>query len=150
MLCYTGFRVSEFLQLTRFSYHPEDGGYLQSGLKTDAGKNRIVPVHARIRPYLMEWMERGGETIICNEYGKPISSSLYREYFQAIMREIDVPNATPTGAGIRLPPGSTPPRLTRSQSSGSWDIPLNPTSQPTTRMRQSKNSEKLSACWHNI
>lgn len=95
MLCYTGFRVSEFLQLTRFSYHPEDGGYLQGGLKTDAGKNRIVPVHARIRPYLMEWMERGGETIICNEYGKPISSSLYRAYFQAIMREIDVPNATP-------------------------------------------------------
>lgn len=38
MLCYTGFRVSEFLQLTRFSYHPEDGGYLQGGLKTAAGK----------------------------------------------------------------------------------------------------------------
>lgn len=33
MLCYTGFRVSEFLQLTQFSYRPEDGGYLQGGLK---------------------------------------------------------------------------------------------------------------------
>ena len=75
MLCYTGFRVSEFLQLTRFSYHSEDGGYLQGGLKTDAGKNRIVPVHPKIRPYLTAWMAKGGETIICNDNGKPITSS---------------------------------------------------------------------------
>lgn len=54
MLCYTGFRVSKFLQLTPFSYHPEDGGYLQGGLKTEAGRNRIVPVHPKIRPYLAE------------------------------------------------------------------------------------------------
>lgn len=95
MLCYTGFRVSEFLQLTRFSYHPEDGGYLQGGLKTAAGKNRIVPVHPKIRPYLLARLEQGGDTIICGEDGAPISSLKYREHFNPIAEQIGAPNATP-------------------------------------------------------
>lgn len=95
MLCYTGFRVSEFLQLTRFSYHPEDGGYLQGGLKTSAGKNRIVPVHPKIRPYLFAWLAKGGETIICSDSGKPITSSTYRDYFHPLAEAIGAPAATP-------------------------------------------------------
>lgn len=95
MLCYTGFRVSEFLQLTQFSYHSEDGGYLQGGLKTEAGKNRIVPVHPKIRPYLAAWMEKGGETIICGDGGQPISPLRYREYFHPIAERLGAPDATP-------------------------------------------------------
>ena len=95
MLCYTGFRVSEFLQLTRFSYHPEDGGYLQGGLKTDAGRNRIVPVHPKIRPYLAHWLEKNGDTIICRDDGTAIYSKLYREYFKTVMEQIGAPDATP-------------------------------------------------------
>lgn len=95
MLCYTGFRVSEFLGLTRFSYHPEEGGYLQGGLKTDAGKNRIVPVHPKIRPYLNAWLAKGGETIICDDAGHAIPGTRYREYFADLMKQIGAPEATP-------------------------------------------------------
>ena len=96
MLCYTGFRVSEFLGLTKFNYHPEHGGYLQSGLKTEAGRNRIVPVHPKIRPYLIAWLKKGGETIICSEGGKPIRSDKYRDcYFKTVMEQIGLPQATP-------------------------------------------------------
>lgn len=95
MLCYTGFRVSEFLQLTQFSYHSEEGGYLLGGLKTAAGKNRIVPIHPKIRPYLAAWMEKGGETIICDAEGKPIPSLRYREYFRPIAERLGTPEATP-------------------------------------------------------
>lgn len=95
ILCYTGFRVSEFLSLTRFSFHPEEGGYLQGGLKTDAGKNRIVPVHLKIRRYLAAWLEKGGDTIICDEHGKAVSSTKYREHFQVIMEQIGASSATP-------------------------------------------------------
>lgn len=95
MLCYTGFRVSEFLQLTPFSYHTEDGGYLQGGLKTDAGKNRIVPVHPKIRPYLMTWLTKGGRTIICTTDGGPISPERYRENFRVIAHQLGAPEATP-------------------------------------------------------
>lgn len=95
MLCYTGFRVSEFLQLTRFSYHPEDGGYLQGGLKTDAGKNRIIPIHPKIRPYLDRWLARGGETVICNADGKALYSDQYRALFSPLMEKIGAVGATP-------------------------------------------------------
>ena len=95
MLCYTGFRVSEFLGLTRFSYHPEEGGYLRGGLKTEAGKNRIVPVHPKIRPYLNTWLAKGGETIICDDSGHAIPDTRYREYFADLMKQIGAPEATP-------------------------------------------------------
>lgn len=95
MLCYTGFRVSEFLQLTCFSYHLEEGGYLQGGLKSEAGKNRIVPVHPRIKPYLMKRIEYGGDTIICESDGSAISPARYREYFRLVVERLGVPDATP-------------------------------------------------------
>lgn len=95
ILCYTGFRITEFLTLTRFSYHPEDGGYLQGGLKTEAGRNRIVPIHPKIRPYLDRWLARNGDTIICDENGAAVDSDRYRAYFSALMKKIGIPNATP-------------------------------------------------------
>lgn len=95
MLCYTGFRISEFLSLTRFSYHPDGVGYLQGGLKTNAGRNRIVPVHPKIRPYLLSWLSRGGDTIICSSFGRPLSSDKYREIFAGLMEQIGAPEATP-------------------------------------------------------
>lgn len=95
MLCYTGFRVSEFLGLTRFSYHKEEGGYLQGGMKTEAGKNRIVPIHPKIKPYLLSWLVKGGDTIICDERGKKIPADVYREHFSVLMERIGLPEATP-------------------------------------------------------
>lgn len=95
MLCYTGFRISEFLSLTRFSYHQEDHGYLQGGNKTDSGKNRIVPVHPKIMPYLKSWMEKGGDTIICDEHGKQIPPEVYREHFAVLMEQIGAQGVTP-------------------------------------------------------
>lgn len=94
MLCYTGFRVSEFLALTRFSYNAKEG-YLQGGLKTEAGKNRIVPVHPTIAPYLRAWLAKGGERIICDESGGEISTHVYRAEFAKVAAEIGAPGATP-------------------------------------------------------
>ena len=94
MLCYTGFRISEFLELTRFSYHP-DGDYLQGGKKTDAGRDRIIPVHPKIKPYLMHWLSRGGNTIITRD-GAPIQSGWYRSVaFPPIAQALGIPDATP-------------------------------------------------------
>lgn len=95
MLCYTGFRITEFLTLTRFSYHA-DGEYLQGGVKTRAGKNRIVPVHPKIKPYLTRWLEKGGDTIICSEEGAEIPAQWYRQHaFAPIAEALGVQSATP-------------------------------------------------------
>lgn len=96
MLCYTGFRISEFLSLTADSYHPDEGGYLQGGKKTRAGKNRIVPVHPKIQPYLAAWLSKGGEAIICDSDGHAIHSQKYRmRIFHPLVEQIGLPEATP-------------------------------------------------------
>ena len=94
ILCYTGFRVSEFLGLTRFSYH-DDGNYLQGGMKTEAGRGRIIPVHPKVAPYLQKWLARSGDRIICDADGRPIPSYKYRELFSPVAKAIGYPQATP-------------------------------------------------------
>ena len=95
MLCYTGFRITEFLSLTPFDYHADEK-YLQGGIKTSAGKNRIVPVHPKIQPYLDYWLSKGGERIICEDDGRSITTHRYRRYyFNPIMQKIGLPEATP-------------------------------------------------------
>lgn len=94
ILCYTGFRISEFLNLTKFAYHAE-GDYLKGGMKTEAGRDRIVPVHPKIKPYLLKWIKKAGEYIICNESGGRIQYKTYCKYFSAVITEIGVPQATP-------------------------------------------------------
>ena len=94
MLCYTGFRISEFLSLTPFSYDKK-GDYLRGGMKTEAGKNRVVPVHPKIKPYLTRWLAMGGETIVCKE-GHKINPQAYRDHmFRPVMDAIGLPQATP-------------------------------------------------------
>lgn len=95
ILCYTGFRVTEFLTLKPDAYDPQKDT-LCGGLKTDAGRNRIVPVHPKIKPCLQSYLKRGGKTIICTPDGKPISSNKYRSaYFQPVMRQLGTEQATP-------------------------------------------------------
>lgn len=78
MLCYTGFRINEFLSLTRFSYDRENDT-LTGGIKTEAGKNRIVPVHPKIKPYLLCWIAKNGRTIVCRENGRAFSDRDFRD-----------------------------------------------------------------------
>ena len=94
ILCYTGFRISEFLALTRFSYHA-DGDYLQGGMKTAAGRDRIVPVHPKIKPYLAARLAQNGERIICDPAGHAVSTQVFRSRFTALMEQIGAAGATP-------------------------------------------------------
>jgi integrase len=78
MLCYTGWRIEEFLLLTKFSYDKEND-VLIGGIKSEAGKDRIVPVHSKIKPYLLKWIDKNGETIICREDGSKFPQQSFRE-----------------------------------------------------------------------
>ncbi len=51
ILIYTGMRISEFLGLTRFNVDMENG-VITGGVKTEAGKNRIIPIHEKIMPFI--------------------------------------------------------------------------------------------------
>lgn len=80
MMIYTGFRITEFLELTRFSVDFKEG-IITGGIKTDAGKNRTVPIHPKILQYMKAWYERNGQTLICDQNGRKISARKFREEF---------------------------------------------------------------------
>jgi integrase/recombinase XerD len=80
-LCYTGLRITEFVTLNKFQVHEIGNNYaLYGGIKTDAGENKIIPVHPKIKSILKTWMDKGGETIFCRPDGTPYTAHYFRNY----------------------------------------------------------------------
>lgn len=76
-MCYTGFRPSEFLALERSAYDPVNQT-LRGGAKTEAGKNRIVPVHPLIQAFVAERYLSGGKFLFSDSKGVPLTLDRFR------------------------------------------------------------------------
>lgn len=62
IMCYSGFRISEYKML-EINLEKK---YFCGGVKTAAGKNRIVPIHSAIFPFVKERIARYGKLLPCN------------------------------------------------------------------------------------
>lgn len=60
IMCYSGFRVSEYIGITA----DLDGGFFQGGLKTATGRNRVVPIHSAILPLLRKRLSAPNSVLI--------------------------------------------------------------------------------------
>lgn len=98
IMCYTGWRINEFLALTRFDWD-EENHTLRGGEKTDAGKNRIVPVCDKVMPYLRKWLDKNGPRIVCKErYGElvPVTDKYFRnKWYYPTLEALGLPRLTP-------------------------------------------------------
>lgn len=95
ILIYTGMRISELLQLTRFSIDM-DLQLITGGIKTDAGRDRLIPIHPKITKYVQKWCDRGGNSLICRDDGSGMSAKHYREkYYYPALEAIGVRRLTP-------------------------------------------------------
>lgn len=68
VLIYTGFRINELFDVTIKDVNLELG-YIVGGEKTEAGINRVVPIHPFIRHIIEEWYLLGGEYLVKNSAG---------------------------------------------------------------------------------
>lgn len=95
-LIYSGWRIGEFLELTPFNFDEKEYT-LCGGKKTQAGKNRIVPVHENLKWILECQLSKKGETIFCQESGKPMTTDYFRKHmFKPMLKELDIDlNLTP-------------------------------------------------------
>lgn len=94
ILIYSGMRLGEMLTLTRFAIDWEQAT-ITGGIKTDAGKNRVIPIHPRIAPLLRRWDSLGGERLI-NKDGKAMSLDYYRKYcYYKALETAGVPKLNP-------------------------------------------------------
>ena len=66
ILIYTGMRINELLKLEKKNVNLENNT-ITGGSKTDAGKNRIIPIHPKILPLIVERMKNKTEYLIANK-----------------------------------------------------------------------------------
>lgn len=79
ILLYTGMRINEMLQLTKESID-WDNNTITGGLKTDAGKDRIIPIHPKIKKPLLKRYMSARDLLFTKNDNEPITDNYYRQY----------------------------------------------------------------------
>jgi len=65
-------------------------------MKTEAGRNRAVPIHPRIMPYIQAWLALDGETVICAPQGGALPADKYRKrYYAPTLERLGIRPLTP-------------------------------------------------------
>ena len=80
---YSGWRISELLELTTDSVDLENGT-ITGGKKTAAGKNRVVPIHSKVR-HIVERRLNESDEYLFSHNGKKCSAESYRTFWSGIM-----------------------------------------------------------------
>lgn len=93
ILLYTGLRVGEMLQLKIFDFD-KTNWTITGGMKTEAGRNRTIPIHERIRPYILNWANQSGEYLI-SENSKKLTYEQYRLRYDHALELAGVRNLSP-------------------------------------------------------
>lgn len=88
ILIYSGMRPSELLNIKISDVHLQEC-YMIGGLKTKAGKDRIIPINNKVMPFIKKRYNPNNEYLI--EYnGKPVSYNKYSEHFRKLMSALDM------------------------------------------------------------
>lgn len=85
---YSGFRISELLNLETCNVNLQEGTF-KGGVKTNAGKNRIVPIHSQILTLVKDRLDTNSEFFI-NIKGKKIPISTYRDHWVKLMTYLNI------------------------------------------------------------
>ena len=84
IMCYSGYRISAFYTM---EVNLLDG-YFRGGVKTAAGKNRIVPIHHSIRPLVENRLNSDGCLL-------SVSKSTFRKQMYAYLESVGIDRHTP-------------------------------------------------------
>lgn len=75
MYIYTGWRGRELLGITKKDVDIENWT-MKGGLKTAAGKERVVPIHSRIKPFVQSLYQEKHERLLRNNSYSPIQKNI--------------------------------------------------------------------------
>jgi integrase len=85
ILIYTGMRIGELLLMTSSTMFLESG-YMVGGLKTEAGKDRVIPIHNDIMPLVKEQLGRA-KFLMRNTHGNKLTYQTALRHFDATMEK---------------------------------------------------------------
>lgn len=88
VLIYTGFRPTELFSLTKDNYRD---GVLYGGIKTEAGKDRAVPISSKIQSIIQEKLKAQGQWLFPRDDGTQMSVNYFRDnYFYRVLAEAGI------------------------------------------------------------
>ena len=95
IMIYSGFRIGELLELETKNIDLVNMT-LTGGLKTEAGKNRLVPIHPKILPLIEKRYNKDNQYLIINFKGKKMKyDNYYKEKFIPIMEQLNMKHRPP-------------------------------------------------------
>lgn len=83
---YTGFRLNELLNMKTEQVNMKEQ-YFQGGIKSASGKDRIVPIHPRIKPFVQALVDQDNQYLFTYE-GKKFSQKNYYKCWKEVMEKI--------------------------------------------------------------
>lgn len=86
---YTGFRISEMIKL-KISDIDLENSTMTGGIKTAAGKDRVVPIHSKIQQIVQERVEQSKSGYLFEYNGNKLSLSQYYILWGGIMRQLQM------------------------------------------------------------
>ena len=91
ILIYTGMRVNELLKLPKINVDLEQN-IIIGGSKTEAGKNRVIPIHPKILPLIIKRMDNRTEYLIPNRTEKSFYNynNFRKNEFLKIMEKLNM------------------------------------------------------------
>ncbi len=98
LLCYTGMRLGELLSAKTENYHPTEG-YFITGIKTAAGKDRIITISPRLKPFFESFAK--GPYLFTEE---PMTDKKFRnDLFYPTLQALNMDPLKPDGSHLYTP-----------------------------------------------
>ena len=99
--CYLGFRPSELLALDAANYDRKQKTFT-GGAKTEAGKDRLVPVNSKIQPIIDRLTrDKISGPVFCNPDGSRMSIEDYRQRFYDVLDACGIDNPITEVDGVK-------------------------------------------------
>lgn len=88
IMIYTGMRPSEMLKIKIEDIHLQER-YMVGGLKTKAGKGRVIPINDKVYPFISKRYNKNNNFLIEHK-DKPVSYIMYKKYFYQLMQSLNM------------------------------------------------------------
>ena len=93
MMVYTGMRIGELFGLRTENVHET---YVIGGEKTEAGRNRIIPIRSEGRKYFAEFKQRAkGDLLISGYDGQKLIANFRNRDFYPLLERLGISKKTP-------------------------------------------------------
>lgn len=93
MLIYTGMRIGELFGLPLKDYHEN---YVVGGEKTEAGRNRVIPIRPEGRRYFAYFAEKATSPMLMSGYdGDKVAANFRRRDYYPLLETLSIERKTP-------------------------------------------------------